>query len=543
MRSAVGWLAGFGVALMACGGGGHVSTDAADVPADAVDVSADVAETDGSGPDDGAMRFPDGFTFGVAIAGFQADMGCPTLAPELCEDRRSDWYQWITSQEIIDEAATHSSGDPPSAGPGFWELYEQDIKRAADLGLTGFRFSFEWSRIFPNATDGDDTDALMDLAADPVAVARYHAMLKAMADHGLKPLATVNHYTLPVWIHDGVACHKDLKTCPARGWVDSERTVREIAKYAGFLGREFGGEVDVWATENEPFAVVLPGYILPTADRVNPPGLAVSSVAAKTVFNALIEAHARMYDALKAADTKDADSDGKAAEVGIVYAMTPFRPANPDEPLDVRAAERTYYLWNIAFLDAVAKGMEDPELDGVGVFRESLANRMDYIGVNYYTRVTVEGTDEVLLPDLSPLTTFNPFTLSLWEDYPRGIYEVVMAAHERYGLPIIIAENGLDIPQDDEAVASRFFAQHLTWVWRAIRDGVDLRGYYAWTLVDNYEWNHGMDLRFGLFAVEPDDKTKARRARPHAAVYSDIATRRAISPEMQALYPTPEPAK
>ncbi|MEZ4265342.1 MAG: glycoside hydrolase family 1 protein [Myxococcota bacterium] len=537
MRSAAKWLVGFAVAVVGCGGGGHVDSGG-DVVADA----GEVAEADGSGPDDPTMRFPEGFTFGVAIAGFQADMGCPTMAPDLCEDRGSDWYQWITSEEIIADKATHTAGDPPGAGPGFWELYEQDIERAADLGLKGFRFSFEWSRIFPTATDGNGTDALMDLAADPLAVARYHAMLAAMAKRGLKPLATVNHYTLPAWIHDGVACHKDLESCRDRGWVDAERTVREIAKYAAFLGREFGGEVDVWATENEPFAVVLPGYILPTADRVNPPGLSLSSAAAKTVFNALIEAHARMYDALKAADTKDADGDGEAAEVGIVYAMTPFRPANPDEPLDVKAAENAYYLWNIAFLDAVAKGIEDPDLDGVGVLRESLANRMDYIGVNYYTRVTIEGTDDPLLPDLSPLTTFNPFTLVVWEDYPRGIYEMAMAVRERYDLPVIITENGLEIPQDNEAVASRFFARHLTWVWRAIRDGVDLRGYYAWTLVDNYEWNHGMDLRFGLFAVEPDDKIKARRARPHAAVYGDIATRRGLSPEIQAQYPEPEPA-
>jgi beta-galactosidase len=521
-----------GLVLVGCAGGSTAS-DAAD----ASDV-ADTAET--AEVDDGSLRFPEGFTFGVAIAGFQADMGCPTLAPEACEDRGSDWYQWITSEAIIADAGTHTAGDPPSAGPGFWELYEQDIERAAGLGLTGFRFSFEWSRLFPSATDGADTDALMDAAADPVAVARYHAMLAAMASRGLTPLATVNHYTLPVWIHDGVACHADLATCANRGWVDAERTTREIAKYAAFLGREFGGEVDTWATENEPFAVVLPGYILPTADRVNPPGLSLASAAAKTVFNALIEAHARMYDALKAADTVDADADGRAAEVGIVYAMTPFRPANPDEPLDVQAAERAYYLWNIAFLDAVAKGVEDPDLDGVGVLRPSLANRMDYIGVNYYTRVTIEGTDAPLLPELSPLTTFNPFTLVVWEDYPRGIYEVAMAVRERYDLPVIITENGLEIPQDDEPAASRFFARHLTWVWRAIRDGVDLRGYYAWTLVDNYEWNHGMELRFGLFAVEPDDPAKARRARPHAAVYGDIATRRAITPAVQAQYPEPD---
>ncbi|MCB9787889.1 MAG: glycoside hydrolase family 1 protein [Deltaproteobacteria bacterium] len=535
MRWFEAWAVACGMALAACGGGGGGGSDA-------LDADGDASEVDSAEPDDGTLRFPPGFLFGAAIAGFQADMGCPTLAPEQCEDRGSDWYQWITSPEILADPGAHMAGDPPTAGPGFWELYEQDIERLAGLGLRGFRMSLEWSRIFPTATDGVESMDVLRSIADPEAVARYHAIFAALKARGVTPLVTLNHYTLPLWLHDGVACHEDLESCRDRGWVDSTRAVHEIAKYARFVGEEFGAEVDLWATENEPFAVVFPGYIFPSADRVNPPGVSLASAEAKTVFNALIEAHARMYDALKAADTKDADGDGVAAEVGLVYAMTPFRPADPSEPLDVRAAERAFYLWNLAFLDAVAKGVEDPELDGEGVPRADLAGRMDYVGVNYYTRVTIEGTEDPLLPDLSALTTFNPFTLVVWEDYPRGIYEMATLVRERYGLPVIITENGVEIHEDDEAAASRFFVRHLTWLWRAIRDGVDVRGYFAWTLVDNYEWNHGMELRFGLFAVEPDDPAKARRQRPHATVYGDIATRHGISPALQTQYPEPEAA-
>jgi beta-galactosidase len=480
--------------------------------------------------------FPTGFLWGASTAGFQVDMGCPTLSRAECEDEASDWYQWITRRAELSAGVQQTfTTDGPQMGPGHWELWEQDFEKLESLNANGYRFSMEWSRIFPTATDSASDFASMKALADPKALARYHQMLAWLKEHGIRPLVTVNHYTLPTWIHDGIGCNQDLNTCSPKGWVDSARTVREIAKYAGFLGQEFGGEVDLWATENEPFAVAFPGYLSPAADRVNPPGLQFRYEALKTVLFALVEAHARMYDALKSGDTVDADGDGKAADVGLVYATVPVRAKNPDSRLDTRAAENVFYLYNTVFLDGVCRGDLDLNLDKNPVHRDDLAGRMDWIGVNYYTRITVEGQGTPVFPDLTALSTFNPLTIEGWEDYPRGIYEMELHIKERYGLPTIVTETGTP----DTELAPSWVARYAQWTRRAIADGVDVRGFFYWSLMDNFEWNHGMGMRFGLWAVS-GDVDKARSERPAAEVLRQIAGANDIPDSIVQQYPAPK---
>lgn len=486
------------------------------------------------------LSFPDGFAFGTAVAGFQVDMGCPTLPDAECDDPNSDWYAFITSPDVQESANAHLAGDPPSAGPGHWELYAEDFDLAQkELNTSAFRMSIEWSRIFPTATDDVEGHDALKAIANEAAIKHYHDVFDALAARGLKPLVTLNHYTLPTWIHDAVGCHKDFATCSPRGWVDKDRTVKEIAKYAGFVAKEFGAQVDRWATLNEPFAVLLPGYLLPNAERTNPPALTLKIAEAKTVIVGLIEAHARMYDAVKEGDAADADGDGSASEVGLVYSMVPIAPQDPASPIDVKAAENVFYLYNMAYLNAVVKGDIDEDLDGKAEHRDDLANRMDYLGINYYFRVKVEGTATPFLPELSSLSTFNPLSLQTGDEYPKGIYDMAMVAKKEFGLPSMITENGTPIEADDDTAPS-FLVRHLTWVSRAIRDGADIRGYFYWSLLDNYEWNHGMGMRFGLYAVDKDDPTKARVARKVAGVYAGIAKEGAISPELSARFPAPE---
>lgn len=485
---------------------------------------------------DGDGSFPKGFLFGTAVAGFQADMGCPTLPSSECEDPNSDWYQFVTSPVTLGDPQTYLSGDSPSAGPGQWELYEKDFELARnELVGNAARLSLEWSRVFPTATDAaDGYDALRSLAS-PRALDHYHAVFSALRARNMTPLVTLNHYSLPLWIHDGAACHQNPDTCSPKGWVDKDRTVREIAKYAGFAAREFGAEVDLWATLNEPFAVLLPGYLLPSPDRTNPPALLLRLADLTTVFAGLVEAHARMYDAVKAADTFDADGDGSPAAVGVVYAMAPVRPKDASRPLDVQAADNVFYLWNMAYLNAVVKGEMDSDFDGRAEPRPDLAGRMDYLGVNYYTRVTVEGTPAPVLEEFSPLTTFNPLSLQVWEDYPRGIYEMVLKAREM-GLPAIVTENGAPDP-DDDGTAPSYLVRHLAWLQRAIEEGADVRGYFYWTFMDNYEWNHGMNVRMGLYGVDKDDPTKTRRPRQAVAAYRAIAQAGRIPEDLAERYP------
>ncbi len=510
-----GFVFGFAAALLGCAGEDEVKA-----------------------PED--LSFPGDFEFGTAIAGFQVDMGCPTLNASECEDPNSDWYAFVTSPEMIADEKNYLSGDPPSSGPGHWELFDEDFERAkSELSNHTLRMSIEWSRIFPAPTDNVEGVPALRAIANQKAIDHYHAVFDALLKRGLKPLVTLNHYTLPTWIHDGIECHTDIENCSPRGWLDKDRTVKEIAKYAGFVAAEFGAEVDRWATLNEPFALVLPGYLQPTPDRSNPPSVFLKFAECKEVMVALIEGHARMYDAIKAADVVDADSDGKASEVGLVYATAPIEPKDPKNSYDVEAAKNIFYLYNLAFLNAVVKGDLDHDLDGVAEHRDDLANRMDYLGINYYFLTKIEGGSFAFFPELSPLTTFNPVGVQPNIRYPKGLYEMAMFIKDSYGLPAYVTENGVPIEADDDG-PSAFLVEHLTWLKRAIRDGADVRGYYYWSLMDNYEWNHGMGMRFGLYGVDKNDPQKLRLARKVSGVFGEVSRSRSISPELQSSFPAPE---
>lgn len=479
--------------------------------------------------------FPEGFAFGAAVAGFQVDMGCPTIPAAECEDRRSDWYHFVTSTVTIARSSNFLSGDPVSMGPGFYELFEQDFDRMQAMGLTHFRFSVEWSRVFPESTVGIEGHEALKARASAAGLDYYRRQLQALRARNITPLVTLNHYTLPEWIHDAVGCNRDLARCSPRGWLEPH-IGEEIAKFSGFVARELGDLVDRWATQNEPFAVVLPGYLQPTQFRTNPPSVGIQLDAARTALFALIRAHGLMYDAVKESDTVDADGDGLAAEVGLVYAVAPVHPKDPNKAVDRRAANNVDHLLNGVFLDAIAKGILDERLDRSGERAPNLENRLDFLGVNYYFRVVVEGEDESIFPTFSPLATFNPLTVEQGDVYPRGMYETLMMLTERYpGLPLVITENGVDV--NLFADTTRFLVEHLGHVERAREDGADVRGYYYWSLVDNYEWNHGMAMQFGLFAVDPLDPMKRRTPRPVVDAYARIVEERAIPADLAGRYP------
>jgi beta-galactosidase len=493
-----------------------------------------------------AADFPADFAFGSAIAGFQVDMGCPTVAAEACEDRASDWYQWITTRRIVDNPLLFMSKDPPAKGPGFFELYPKDLALAAgtgdgELANNALRLSIEWSRIFPRPTWGVTGHADLAAIASADGIAFYHQLFAAMKGGGLTPFVTLNHYSLPLWVHDGNACNQSLERCIAEGkggWADPNRAriVSEIAKYAGFVAEEFGGEVDRWATLNEPFsAVVLPGYIVSTPMRSNPPGLSgpwAKLDGARTAAAAMIEAHARMYDAVKAADRKDADGDGKPAEVGIVYAFSEIVAGSPS-PADRTAAEHAGYIFHDMFMDGVAEGRLDENWDagpGRAPVRPDLAGRLDFVGMNYYFRFTAR-RGWFPLSFVSPFVDFDP--LAPFDATPRGLSEAIRRVAGRYNKPIYITETGTT--QDDEARGAAWIVQTLAEVRDARRAGADVRGYFAWSLMDNYEWNQGANTRMGLYRVS-SGPGKERTPREAARAFASIAKSRTLDPALEAHY-------
>lgn len=354
-------------------------------------------------------RFPKDFQWGSATAGFQVEAGCPTIPEEECLDRGSDWYQWVSDPELIADSSLHIAGDPLSDGPGMWETFEDDAAKMGADHHTAFRMGIEWSRIFPDGS-AESATSVDDLAAiaNPAAVARYHEMFAALTDNNIRPLVTVDHQTLPLWVHDGKACHTDPDNCSPNGWVDADRIVPLIALYAGYLGREYGGEVDEWATLNEPLATVLAGYLTPGPDRTNPPGLFLDTTRAKAVLHAEILAHGAMYDALHTEDVVDADGDGDPAFVGVVMNMADVVPLDPNSADDQRGVAHLDHLYHAMFLDGATTGAWDEDVDGTfETTKPELVGRLDWVGVNYYAVATVRGLQAPLTSGL-PVADFYP---------------------------------------------------------------------------------------------------------------------------------------
>ena len=477
------------------------------------------------------QAFPRGFLFGTAIAGFQNDMGCPTIPAAVCEDRNSDWNTWTQTPALIAEPSLHLSGEPVSHGPGFFELYRGDLDRASDrLSSNAIRVSIEWSRIFPSSTIGvEDPESLHRLASQS-SLAYYHALFKAIRAHRMQPMVTLNHYTLPSWMHDAYTCHVNFDSCQARGWADP-RIVHEITKYAAFAAQEFGGEVDRWATLNEPSNVAITGYLAGAPNRVAPPGLTSRGDLLKAVFANMIKAHAAMYEAIHAFDQVDAGA-GVKAEVGLVSSIEPAQPANSGNPDDVQGARNYVYLTSGVLLNAFVRGDVDTGFDGQTVHVAALEHHMDFLGVNYYAHATVHGYPTSLLPALSPLLTFNPNEVVNDFNRAQGLYEA-LKYDGQYGLPMFVTETGRTDPLDD-GTAPRWIVETLQWAQRAMTDGMSVKGYFYWTLTDNYDWNQGMSVRMGLFGV---DARKGRFARKGVKVFGQIAEEREIPSRLRSMYP------
>lgn len=477
-------------------------------------------------------RFPKDFLWGTAIAGFQVEMGCPTIAPGICEDRSADWYQWITDPELIADEKNYLSGDPPSWGPGHYELYAQDFALAKnELRNNSVRLSLEWSRLFPESTENAQDDLEVAALADPEALSYYHDVLDELLALGLTPMVTINHYTLPLWLHDGKDCHKGPLTCENAGWADPERLIPELVKFGRFAATQFGDRVDLWATLNEPTGLIMGAYLMPSETRSNPPAVTDPNLAVEVLF-AQARANAALYDVVHEHDTMDADGDGISAGVGIVHVMAEFFPKNAASQQDKQAAQNAAYVNNDVFLNAVLTGKFDTNLDGeADQEHPELAGRLDYIGLNYYFRVPVQALPFSPFPGLK-LLNFLP--LEFQED-PEGFYPVIMQVAE-HGYPIYITENGTSNPELDDK-GPRFLVGHLQALLRAIQDGADVRGYYYWTLMDNYEWNHGMHGKpFGLYAVDSLDPQKPRTPRSTAHVYGRICAAGGLPDELIAQF-------
>jgi beta-galactosidase len=492
-------------------------------------------------------RFPRGFLWGTASAGFQVEAGGSSANT----DRSSDWYAFTTDPGLVRAGVV--SGDRVARGPGFWQRWPADLDLARErLGSNAIRLGIEWSRVFPRSTTGVRTGTRIDRSdlrrldrlADRAAVRRYARILRGAHRRGLRVMLTLNHYVLPRWVHDPIAVRRAFAgrgaddTVPAglrrAGWLD-RGTVDEFRKYAAYVAWKLGGHVDLWATLNEPLVMVFQGYVsIPGVTGVKAPAV-LSYPAAIRAVEHLGLANAAAYDAVKRVD--------RGARVGFVHNMVAWRPADPAKAADVESARRIDHIYNRLWLDIALRGIYDTDVDltvDAGERRAGLAGKADFVGVNHYSpgRAAALGAPvsrTVPLFDFAPTIGYRgtgsphgapcPTRCSDfgWEIDPVGFREVLQEA-ATYGKPIYVTENGIDDADDDQRPG--YLRSYLGALHDAIASGVDVRGYFHWSLVDNFEWSEGFAARFGLFSFDP--RTLRRTERPSARLFRRIATANAL---------------
>jgi len=490
------------------------------------------------------MTFPDKFLWGVSSCGFQFEMGDPSKTGL---DENTDWYVWVHDGRNIRKGLV--SGDFPEDGPNYWALYRKDHEIASGLGLNSNRIGVEWSRIFPRSTrdvrvdveKADDgriagiaaaasTMEKLDGLADASATGHYREIVSDLRKRKMKPIVCLNHFTLPLWIHNPIVVARSKP----EGWYDEE-TIIEFWKFAAYAAWKLGDLVDSWATFNEP-VVAAEGYLFP--DRGFPPATRDIGAFKKVLCN-MVVAHARAYDGIKQWDSAKADPYSPSpAEVGLIQNISPIQPYRTGK--DSAASDFASHVHNSSYLDAVSSGWLDENLNVVKdeeEMKKYLVDRVDWIGVNYYSRTVVKNGSAILarlagLPHMPDIVKgygndCKPNSLSAdgrptsdfgWEIYPEGLTDALKLV-SKYGRPMYVTENG--IADSEDKLRPQFLTAHLKQLDRAINEEkLDVRGYFHWAMIDNYEWADGFKKRFGLYGV--DFQTKARTPRQSAGVYKRI---------------------
>lgn len=505
--------------------------------------------------------FPEKFIWGVSMAGFQFEMGDPAGR---YVDANTDWFKWVHDEENIRRGVV--SGDMPEDGVNYWELYAEDHDRAKAMGMNAYRLNVEWSRIFPKSTysvkigverredvatgidiDYEDLEKLEELANEE-AVAHYRQVIEDLRSKGFKVILNLVHFTLPLWLHDPITARNTRLRKGPLGWIAAEFPA-EFAKFAAYAAWKFGDLVDMWSTFNEPAIVAIMSYLYKESHF--PPGVENYKAYRKAMLN-ISQAHFLAYEAIKKFDTVRADTDSALpAEVGLIHNIMPFQPLNPERKTDVKAAGYMNLIFNAWILRALSRGWLDKNFNEkieAGEEYSQYRDKLDWLGVNYYSRAVVKGKwipfgPVPAIPKLVPgygvgcekhsvSKDGRPTSDFGWELYPEGLKDALLLAAE-YASPLLVTENG--IADAEDRLRPRFIVEHLKVLEELVEEKrVDVRGYLHWALTDNYEWAEGFKMKFGLYAV--DLLTKKRIKRGSVDVMAKIIEENAVSEQLLEKY-------
>ena len=437
-------------------------------------------------PNDSPLLSPD-FIFGVATASFQIEGGAN-------ERLESIWDRFCTIPGTIKD---NSNG---LVACDHYHLWQQDIELIASLGVDAYRFSISWPRVIQQ--DGQ---------LNTQGIQFYINILDSLLAKNIKPYVTLYHWDLPQYLEE------------QGGWLNRD-TAYQFQHYVDLVSQAFGDKVYSYATLNEPFCSAYLGYEI----GIHAPGLKSPKYGKKAAHHLLL-AHGLAMQVLAKNSPNSLN--------GIVLNFSPCHSLTNNSQ-DIKAAQLADQHFNHWYIKPLIEGQYPELIDEIPTEHKPdilpgdmhiIAAPMDYIGVNYYTREIYQtdmqnGFAKVTNKPL-PLTDMG------WEIYPQGLTELLLDLHNTYKLPTIyITENGAAMPDtlSDNKVNDQdrlsYYQTHLMAVDSAIRQGVDIKGYFAWSLMDNFEWAEGYVKRFGIVYVDYANLQRTIKASGHA--YRDFITSR-----------------
>lgn len=415
--------------------------------------------------------FPADFAWGVATSAHQVEGGCTN----------NQWSEWEQRGRI-------KSGDQCGLACDWWRNAEQDFDLAKALGVNALRLSVEWSRIEPREGEWDER-----------ALNRYREMLVALRQRGIRPFVTLHHFTNPLWFEK-------------KGAFESRQSVRLFERYTQRVLGAFQDLCSDWCTFNEPNVYTSLGYFLGEF----PPGRKGRFLQAARVTGNLCLAHAAAYRVIHNLQPN--------ANVGWAQHYVVFKPRRPESAIDRWLCGFVDRRFNENFAETIESGVAPFPLNKFGSDLSAVKGTCDYVGINYYSRLRAGFHAD------SPQTMFFRLTVPphkpqgdrgievpYGEAYPEGLRRAV-ERFKSFQKPVYILENG--VPDRDDRIRPWVIQSSVEQMKGLLREGVDLRGYFHWSLTDNFEWNEGWHLRFGLIEIDP--ATQERTPRPSAQLYSEI---------------------
>ena len=412
------------------------------------------------------ITFPEGFLWGTATAAHQIEGG----------NKNNQWWLWENQPGKI------KNGETSEHACEHWSRWQDDFNLIKELNNNAYRMSIEWSRIVPEP-----------YKVNQEALNQYHTMISWLVSHGITPFITLHHFTEPIWWNK-------------EGSLLSKKSshLKHFEFYVETVAKAFSDLPIVWNTINEPDIVASIGYFLGTF----PPG-AKSIRKSIKALNTLLLMHGIAYQTIKKVKPE--------SKVGLVKNMIYALPYNKRSRMDRFLSKFVDYSLNGATLRALRTGKLYSSL----VRSKKSIKQTDFIGLNYYNFVLVSRK----LPDLTisarPETDKKYLCEGLaWEPYPEGLLHNLRRLKKEFpNKPIYITENG--IGTNDDSWRQQYLVHHLMKVQQAIQEGINIRGFFEWSLLDNFEWAEGYTSRFGLYGV--DFKTQKRIKHGSVDLYAHIA--------------------